>query len=116
MGIEWGVGIFVVDNFYELDLIEKICEKNQKTQNIYFRITPGIEAHTHEYIKTGQIDSKFGFALVNGDLYEAIEKLKDYKNIQLVGIHAHIGSQIFDVDPYIDAVDSNDEPSKRNKR
>jgi diaminopimelate decarboxylase len=105
MGIEWGVGIFVVDNFYELDLIEKICEKNQKTQNIYFRITPGIEAHTHEYIKTGQIDSKFGFALVNGDLYEAIEKLKDYKNIQLVGIHAHIGSQIFDVDPYIDTVD-----------
>ncbi|OJT81886.1 hypothetical protein BM533_21835, partial [Clostridioides difficile] len=68
MGLDLGVGKFVVDNFYELDLLEALCEDKGKTQEIYFRITPGIEAHTHDYIKTGQIDSKFGFALVNGDL------------------------------------------------
>ncbi|WP_270940234.1 diaminopimelate decarboxylase [Romboutsia lituseburensis] len=105
MGIKLGVGIFVVDNFYELDLIEEVCKRYNTTQDIYFRITPGIEAHTHEYIKTGQIDSKFGFALTNGDLYEALEKVKVYKNIKLIGLHAHIGSQIFEVDPYMDAVD-----------
>lgn len=105
MGIDFGVGRFVVDNFYELDLIEKICEETDKYQEIYFRITPGIEAHTHEYIKTGQIDSKFGFALVNGDLDRAIENLKNYKRIKLVGLHAHIGSQIFDLEPYLDTVD-----------
>lgn len=105
MGIKLGVGRFVVDNFYELDIIEEICKENNKIQEIYFRITPGIEAHTHDYIKTGQIDSKFGFALINGDLYEAIEKLSKYKHINLVGLHAHIGSQIFDIQPFIDEVD-----------
>ena len=104
MGIDLGVGIFVVDNFYELNLIEKICEEKSAVQNIYFRITPGIEAHTHEYIKTGQIDSKFGFTLVNGDLYKAIESMSNYKNINLIGLHAHIGSQIFDVEPFLDEV------------
>lgn len=104
MGVELGVGRFVVDNYYELNLLEKICEEKNKKQQIYFRITPGIEAHTHDYIKTGQIDSKFGFTLSNGDLHSALENLKNYKNIELVGIHAHIGSQIFDVQPYLDEV------------
>ncbi|MCR8744645.1 diaminopimelate decarboxylase family protein [Romboutsia lituseburensis] len=84
---------------------EKICKRHDITQNIYFRITPGIEAHTHEYIKTGQIDSKFGFALANGYLYEALGKIRDYKNISLIGLHAHIGYQIFEIDSYMDAVD-----------
>ena len=105
MGIDLGVGRLVVDNFYELDIIEEICKEKNKVQEIYFRITPGIDAHTHDYIKTGQIDSKFGFALINGDLYEAIEKLSKYKNIKLVGLHAHIGSQIFDIEPFMDEVD-----------
>ena len=68
-------------------------------------MTPGIDAHTHKYIKTGQIDSKFGFALTNGDFYMAVEKLKNYKNVKLIGIHAHIGSQIFEVEPYEEEVD-----------
>ncbi|MDU1202623.1 MAG: diaminopimelate decarboxylase [Clostridiales bacterium] len=105
LGIELGVGRFVVDNFYELDLIEKFCLENDKTQKIYFRVTPGIDAHTHKYIRTGQIDSKFGFALINGDFYKAIEKVKEYKNIELVGIHAHIGSQIFEIKPFLDEVE-----------
>ena len=105
LGIELGVGRFVVDNFYELDLIEKFCLENKKTQKIYFRVTPGIDAHTHKYIRTGQIDSKFGFALINGDFYKAVEKVKQYKNIELVGIHAHIGSQIFEIKPFLDEVE-----------
>lgn len=105
LGIELGVGRFVVDNFYELDLIEKFCLENNKIQKIYFRVTPGIDAHTHKYIRTGQIDSKFGFALINGDFYKAVEKVKQYKNIELVGIHAHIGSQIFEIKPFLDEVE-----------
>ena len=105
LGIELGVGRFVVDNFYELDLIEKFCLENNKTQKIYFRVTPGIDAHTHKYIRTGQIDSKFGFALINGDFYKAVEKVKQNKNIELVGIHAHIGSQIFEIKPFLDEVE-----------
>ena len=105
LGIELGAGRFVVDNFYELDLIEKFCLENNKTQKIYFRVTPGIDAHTHKYIRTGQIDSKFGFALINGDFYKAVEKVKQYKNIELVGIHAHIGSQIFEIKPFLDEVE-----------
>lgn len=105
LGIELGAGRFVVDNFYELDLIEKFCLENNKIQKIYFRVTPGIDAHTHKYIRTGQIDSKFGFALINGDFYKAVEKVKQYKNIELVGIHAHIGSQIFEIKPFLDEVE-----------
>ncbi len=105
MGIELGVGRFVVDNYYELDVLERICKEKNTKQKIYFRITPGIEAHTHDYIKTGQIDSKFGFTLSNGDLHNALRNIKEYKHIELVGIHAHIGSQIFDVEPYLDEVE-----------
>lgn len=104
MGVELGVGRFVVDNYYELDLLEQICGQKNKKQEIYFRITPGIEAHTHNYIQTGQIDSKFGFTLSTGDLYKAVEGMSRYKNIELVGIHAHIGSQVFEVAPYLDEV------------
>ena len=105
MGVDLGVGVFVVDNFYELDILERFCKEKNMIQDIYFRVTPGIDAHTHKYIKTGQIDSKFGFALTNGDFYVAVERLKEYKNVRLIGIHAHIGSQIFEVEPYEEEVD-----------
>ncbi len=101
MGVELGVGRFVVDNYYELDLLEQICEEKNKKQKIYLRIAPGIEVHTHSYIKTGHIDSKFGFTLSTGDLYKAVNSIRKYKNIELVGIHAHIGSQIFEIEPYL---------------
>lgn len=105
IGVDLGVGVFVVDNFYELDILEGLCKEKNMIQDIYFRVTPGIDAHTHKYIKTGQIDSKFGFALTNGDFYMAVERLKEYKNVKLIGIHAHIGSQIFEVEPYEEEVD-----------
>ena len=105
MGLDLGVGRFVVDNYYELDLLEQFCKEKQMKQAIYLRITPGIEAHTHDYIKTGQIDSKFGFTLTNGDLSECLSNFHQYQHLELIGLHAHIGSQIFDVTPFLDEVD-----------
>ena len=105
LGVKLGVGNFVVDNYYEMDVLNKIAKEYNKVQNIYLRITPGIEAHTHEYIKTGQIDSKFGFAPVENVIEDAIKKAISLENINLAGIHCHIGSQIFDLEPYEDAVE-----------
>lgn len=102
MGIKNGVGRFVVDNFYEIEQINEIAGKYNKIQKILIRITPGIEAHTHEYIKTGQIDSKFGFTILNNNTLNAVKKAIELPNIELVGLHCHIGSQIFDIKPYED--------------
>ncbi|MCY6371124.1 diaminopimelate decarboxylase [Clostridium ganghwense] len=104
MGIKLGVGRFVADNFYEIEKIDEIARKYNKTQKILLRITPGIEAHTHEYIKTGQIDSKFGFTLLENETMRAVQKANSLSNIELMGFHCHIGSQIFDIQPYRDEV------------
>ena len=94
---------FSADNFYELEKLNEIARAKNKIQKIHIRITPGIECHTHEYIQTGQTDSKFGFDLNMMDV--AIEKiLNEYKNLKLVGLHAHIGSQIFETSVYFDEV------------
>ncbi len=101
--IDNNIDHFSVDNFLELKLINDSAKKKNKVQKIHLRITPGIECHTHEYIKTGQIDSKFGFDLPKVD--SALELiLKEYKNLNLVGLHAHIGSQIFEKDVYSDEI------------
>lgn len=92
--IDVGIGMISVDNFYEIELLNKIAEKRNKVVNILLRITPGIDCHTHEYIQTGQLDSKFGFDLSQID--DAVNKIIDCKNLALKGLHAHIGSQIFD--------------------
>lgn len=105
LGIKLGVGNFVVDNYHEMDILNDIAKEYNKVQNIYLRITPGIEAHTHDYIKTGQIDSKFGFAPVETVIEDAIKKAISLENINLAGIHCHIGSQIFELEPYEDAVE-----------
>ena len=91
-----------VDNFYELEILNSIAKNKNKIQRIHLRITPGIECHTHEYIQTGQLDSKFGFDLSMLD--DAIKLiLNEYKNLKLVGLHVHIGSQIFETKVYEDA-------------
>ncbi|WP_294394536.1 diaminopimelate decarboxylase [uncultured Clostridium sp.] len=105
LGVKLGVGNFVVDNHYEMEVLNEIAKSYGRIQNIYLRITPGIEAHTHDYIKTGQIDSKFGFALVGTVIEDAVEKAIMLENINLAGIHCHIGSQIFELKPYEDAVE-----------
>ncbi|WP_010241535.1 diaminopimelate decarboxylase [Clostridium arbusti] len=105
MGISFNVGRFVVDNFYEMEKIDEIARANNKVQKILLRITPGIEAHTHEYIKTGQVDSKFGFTLLNNETIEAVKKAISLPNVKLMGLHCHIGSQIFEIKPYEEEVD-----------
>lgn len=100
MAVENNVGTIIVDNVYELELLNAIVDKMQKRVNILFRLTPGIEAHTHEYIKTGQIDSKFGLVIENGQAMDAVLKAIDMKNIEPKGFHCHIGSQIFELSSY----------------
>ena len=98
-----GIQTISVDNFFELALLNDIAKSQNKTISILLRITPGIECHTHEYIQTGHLDSKFGFDLTQLD--EAIELIIDeYSNINLIGLHAHIGSQIFEKQVYFDEV------------
>ncbi|MFD0694896.1 diaminopimelate decarboxylase [Paenibacillus sp. GCM10027628] len=100
MAIDAKIGCFVVDNFIELHLLNTIAfEKRQKVK-ILLRITPGVEAHTHEYISTGQIDSKFGFDLGNGSAFRAVQEASQLSNLELLGVHSHIGSQIFEVDGF----------------
>ncbi len=99
--IENGVGRIVVDNPDELERISEIAGKSDKTVKIYMRIKPGIDAHTHDFIKTGQIDCKFGFALETGEAMECVKLALAAKNVELVGLHCHIGSQIFDIEPFV---------------
>lgn len=102
--LKFGVGRFSVDNFYEAEILNKEAEKKNKTVDVLIRITPGIECHTHDYIKTGQTDSKFGFDL--SQLDEIIKLIvNQYKNINIKGLHAHIGSQIFELQSYADEID-----------
>lgn len=98
--LEAGVGRFVADNFDELETIGKIAGELNKTADILFRIKPGIDAHTHSFISTGQIDSKFGFALETGEAEEAVVYAKGIKNLNIAGVHCHIGSQIFELEPF----------------
>ncbi len=97
------IGRFVADNFNELDMINQISAQNNAKTKVLFRIKPGIDAHTHEFISTGQIDSKFGFALENNEAYEVIQYAKNLENIEIMGIHCHIGSQIFELEPFCEA-------------
>ncbi|TXK83512.1 diaminopimelate decarboxylase [Paenibacillus sp. N3.4] len=100
MAIDAKIGCFVVDNFIELQMLNAIAaEKNQKVK-ILLRITPGVEAHTHEYISTGQTDSKFGFDLGNGSALRAIQEASQLANLEILGVHSHIGSQIFEVEGF----------------
>ncbi len=101
--IDNNIGVIIVDNYYELDAIEEIAKQKKKTVKVMFRIKPGIDAHTHDFIRTGQIDSKFGFALENGEAYNAVKSTLDKENLKLIGLHCHIGSQIFDDQPFMEA-------------
>lgn len=104
LAIDLGVGRISVDNFFELSLLDEIAKSKNKTVDILLRITPGIECHTHEYIQTGHLDSKFGFDLTRID--EAVELiLNEYTNLKLHGLHAHIGSQIFETQVYHDEIE-----------
>lgn len=104
LALDLGVGTFSVDNFYEAELLNSLAFGKNISVNILLRVTPGIECHTHEYIQTGQIDSKFGFDLSQLDEIVGLV-INDYKNLNLQGLHAHIGSQIFELKSYYDEVE-----------
>ena len=104
LALDLGVGRISADNFFELSLLNEIAKSKNISADILLRITPGIECHTHEYVQTGHLDSKFGFDLTQAD--EAVELiLTEYTNLNLHGIHAHIGSQIFETKVYEDEID-----------
>ncbi len=93
-------GYFMVDNLQELEILDRLCGEKKIKQKIMLRITPGVKASTHKYIQTGQVKSKFGFGISGGTAMEAIEKAAGSKNLELTGLHAHIGSQIFNLSSY----------------
>lgn len=95
-----GVGRIVVDNEQELSLINQLSGESGITAKVLFRIKPGIDAHTHSFIQTGQIDSKFGVALENGEAEQIMKTALQMPNIEVVGVHCHIGSQIFELAPF----------------
>ena len=103
--IENGVGDIVVDNLSELKKIEKIAREHNVTVTVSLRIKPGIDAHTHEFIRTGQVDSKFGLDLENGEAMEALRLAKDMEHVIVEGLHCHIGSQILEKSPFVHAAE-----------
>jgi diaminopimelate decarboxylase len=103
--LEVGVGRIVVDSFDEIDRLEVLADRLARRPQVLVRVTPGIEAHTHEYVMTGQDDSKFGFGLSSGAAAEAVARLqRPGSPVALVGLHAHIGSQIFALDSFEKAI------------
>ncbi len=104
MAVETGIGRIVIDSFSEIDILSSIAQKAGRVQDVSIRIKPGIEAHTHDYIKTGQVDSKFGFGIDDGQALKAVKRILVQKSLNLSGLHCHIGSQIFELTPFRDAV------------
>ena len=103
--VKLGIGRVVVDSFHELDLLNRIAADAGKSQNILIRVSPGIDPHTHAYTTTGIIDSKFGFSIQTGDAAKAISQALAAPNLDLRGLHFHLGSPIFELEPYQAATD-----------
>jgi diaminopimelate decarboxylase len=99
---ESGVGHLILDSFDEIELADGLLDRSQKA---LIRVTPGIKPSTHDYVQTGQLDSKFGFGLADGLAERAVERVRESDHLELVGLHAHIGSQIFELEPYVKAIE-----------
>ena len=94
-----------MDSFDELHRLQQLQQKDGLVSSVLLRVTPGVEAHTHEYVSTGQNDSKFGFGIDSGAATEAVEECASNSGVDLVGIHQHIGSQVFRVDSFAQALE-----------
>lgn len=103
--LDWGVTRIVVDNLTELHTLSALAKEKGIIAEILLRIKPGIDAHTHDFIRTGQIDSKFGLALETGEAMEGVKEALAAESVTLRGLHCHIGSQIFSVDPFVHAAE-----------
>lgn len=102
-GLKAKIGRFVVGNFDELELLNEIASKMKQKTDILIRVNPGIEAHTHEFIQTAKVDSKFGIA--KDEIFAAVEKVNNLDYVNLVGLHTHLGSQILDIKPFVKAAE-----------
>ncbi|WP_314318869.1 diaminopimelate decarboxylase, partial [Paucilactobacillus nenjiangensis] len=105
MALDQKIGCIIIDNFYELDLLKQLTQERQQSINVMIRVTPGISAHTHEYISTGQEDSKFGFDLNSGQADNALEQILAAPYLKMLGAHCHIGSQIFATAGFVGAAE-----------
>ncbi len=105
LALNWRVSRIVVDNFYELDLVNRLAEEMEIVQNILLRLTPGVDPHTHRHTTTGILDSKFGFPLTTGQADIAVAQAMSASNLNLLGFHFHLGSPIPEVSPYQLAID-----------
>ncbi|WP_412989685.1 diaminopimelate decarboxylase [Pediococcus siamensis] len=101
MAVSHHIGVIVVDNFHEIALLNQVLEAQDETINVLLRLTPGVSAHTHEYDQTGQEDSKFGFDIRSGQAEQALQMVLQNPRMHMQGIHAHIGSQIFEVEGFV---------------
>ena len=104
MALDQRVGRLVVDGFDELDRIERLVEAGHPVPAVFLRVAPGVDAHTHEYVATGQDDSKFGFTVANGDAARAVESAWASPAFAVRGIHCHIGSQVYRVESFAEAL------------
>jgi len=102
LAFDAGIGYLVLDSFAEIERADRLLDR---PQDVLIRVTPGIKPSTHSYIQTGQLDSKFGFGLDDGLAAEAVRRVRESRNLRLVGIHAHIGSQIFELEPYVKTIE-----------
>jgi diaminopimelate decarboxylase len=103
LATEAGVGHVVCDSFDEIERLDALLDR---PQDVMIRVTPGIKANTHSFIQTGQLDSKFGFGLEHGLATRGIEAIRSSSNLRLAGLHAHIGSQIFELEPYVKTIEA----------
>lgn len=106
MAIEHDIGCIVIDNFYEIELLEELLTQYKKKIDVLIRVTPGVESNTHHYIMTGNEDSKFGFSLHNGQADQAFKQLHQHENMRFKGLHCHIGSQIFETVGFLKAIET----------
>jgi len=102
--VDWGIGQIVIDSFYELELLNKVAGEAGRKQAVLIRISPSIDGHTHRLTTTGVLDSKFGFPLETGQAAEAVKLAVAAENLDLMGLHFHLGSPIFELEPYEESV------------
>lgn len=106
LAVEYGIGRIIIDGLQELALLEDVCQEKGKKMKVLYRVTPGVKADTHDYIITGKKDSKFGIPLDDEIIYPCIKAAIDSEWVDFLGLHFHVGSQLFEVRPYLEAVDT----------
>lgn len=99
--LEHGVGRIVIDSFEEIETLDRVARGMKLRARVQVRVNPGVEAHTFEMLKVGMLDSKFGLPLENGDAFAAVGRILKKKNLEFMGVHYHIGSQIFETEPFV---------------